>query len=161
MPRPRYGALLSRGLRTMSRLGAPAIPRPVVKAAPPASSISTRSSVESFRRMPVYSVITTRCRLLVVGIEAIGPTIGCAERRMRLKDEICLPGEPVTRVGQTREHRGRVVGGGLTRAGLRRFLGRLLGRLSTNRARTHRNQHECASQADCDVAPHSSCSTLH
>jgi len=54
----RYGSLLSKGLRTISRSVLPANPSPVLSAAPPASSIFTRSSVESFSRTPVYNVIT-------------------------------------------------------------------------------------------------------
>ncbi len=44
---------LANGLRTMSRSVLPASPKPWLSAAPPASSMSTRNSVELLRRTPV------------------------------------------------------------------------------------------------------------
>src|ERR1700731_2799520 len=98
MPRPRYGALLSEGLRTMSRSGGPARPRPVLSAAPPrlfnvdehfGRATEAHAGVESH---------DARCGFLIVRAEAVLSTVRCVEIRMSLKNEVGLTGEPEARV---------------------------------------------------------------
>ena len=105
MPRPRYGALLNSGLRTMSRSVFPAKPRPVLSAVA-ASFFDVNQKlggiVEPHAGVERHD---SRSGFVIVWTEAVLPAVVGVKAGMSLEDEVRLPGEPEARVLEMREHR--------------------------------------------------------
>ena len=112
MPRPRYGALLNSGLRTMSRSVLPA--RPKARAERGAAGFfdvhqKLGGIVEPHAGVERHD---SRGGFLIVRTEAVRPAVVGVKVGMSLEDEVRLPGEPEARVLEMREHRFGIGSGG-------------------------------------------------